>query len=70
LLVTVISEIISADLTPTLRRQDHTISPSAFKRPRQERHPRPPHPRPALVTLRNAPLNGTGCDEYKPICDF
>ena len=31
-----------------------------FRRPRQERHPRPPHPRPALMTLRNAPLNGTG----------
>ena len=31
-----------------------------FRRPGQERHPRPPHPRPALVTLRNAPLNGTG----------
>ena len=30
------------------------------RRPGQERHPRPPHPRPALVTLRNAPLNGTG----------
>jgi hypothetical protein len=31
-----------------------------FQRPRQERHPRPPHPRPALMTLRNAPLDGTG----------
>ena len=31
-----------------------------FRYPRQERHPRPPHPRPALMTLRNAPLNGTG----------
>jgi hypothetical protein len=31
-----------------------------FKRPRQKRHPRPQHPRPALLTLRNAPLNGTG----------
>ena len=31
-----------------------------FTRPRQEHHPRPPHPRPALLTLRNAPLNGTG----------
>jgi hypothetical protein len=31
-----------------------------FRLPRQERHPRPPHPRPALMTLRNAPLDGTG----------
>src|ERR1700730_4226049 len=29
-----------------------------FKRPRQERHPRPPHPAPRFVTLRNAPLSG------------
>ena len=57
------SALAGANLTPTLRRQDHTISPSAFKRPRQERHPRPPHPRPALVTLRNAPLNGTGWEQ-------
>jgi hypothetical protein len=26
-----------------------------FRRPRQEHPPRPPHPRPALMTLRNAP---------------
>jgi len=31
-----------------------------FQRPRQERQPRPLHPRPALVTLRNAPPDGTG----------
>ena len=41
-----------------------------FKRPRQERHPRPPLPRPALVTLRNAPLNGTGCGGYRLIFNF
>ena len=35
-----------------------------LQRPRQERHPRPPHPRPALVTLRNAPLGGSGCEIY------
>jgi hypothetical protein len=54
------SALAGANLTPTLRRQDHTISPSAFRRPRQECHQRPPHPRPALVTLRNAPPSGTG----------
>ena len=31
-----------------------------LKYPRQEHHPRPPHPSPALMTLRNAPLSGTG----------
>jgi hypothetical protein len=31
-----------------------------LRRPRQERRPRPPLPRPALVTLRNAPPDGTG----------
>jgi hypothetical protein len=37
---------ISANLTPASRRQDHTTSPSASQRPRQKRHPRPPHPAP------------------------
>jgi hypothetical protein len=36
----------SANLTPASRRQDHTTSPSASTRPRQKRHPRPPHPAP------------------------
>jgi len=40
-----------------------------FRRPRQGRYPRPPHPRPALVTLRNAPLNGTGWHTYILILD-
>src|ERR1700719_2830039 len=35
-----------------------------FKRPRQERHPRPPHPAPRFVTLRNAPLSGRDGSEY------
>ena len=38
-----------------------------FRRPGQDRHPRPPHPRPALVTLRNAPLNGTGWRSYSSV---
>jgi hypothetical protein len=33
--------------------------------PRQEHLPRPPHPSPALVTLRNAPLSGTGRRTYR-----
>jgi hypothetical protein len=35
-----------------------------LKYPRQEHHPRPPHPSPASVTLRNAPSVGTGRWEY------
>jgi hypothetical protein len=35
-----------------------------LKHPRQEHHPRPPHPSPALVTLRNAPLLGQDSGEY------
>ena len=60
LLVTVAGAIASADLTPTLRLSGPHDFAVRFRRPRQERHPRPPHPRPALVTLRNAPLGGTG----------
>jgi hypothetical protein len=41
-------QINSADLTPASRRQDHTTSPSASLRLRQERNLRPPYsaPRP------------------------
>ena len=35
-----------ANLTPASRRQDHTTSPSASRRPRLWRRPRPPHPAP------------------------
>src|SRR5471030_2804363 len=35
-----------------------------LKRFRQRRRPRPPHPRPALMTLRNAHLSGTGWREF------
>jgi hypothetical protein len=45
--------------------------PHAFavhiRRLRQRRHPRPPHPRPASMTLANAPLSGTGCKSYSSI---
>src|SRR4030081_1447271 len=46
--------------------------PHAFavhlKRFRQRRRQCPPHPRPALMTLRNAPLSGTGWQIIEVIC--
>jgi hypothetical protein len=45
-LVTVIGGVASADLTPASRRQDHTTSPSAGWRSRQQHRLRPPHPTP------------------------
>ena len=53
-----LAEIYSADLTPASGRQDHTTSPSASRRPRLWRRPRPPHPAPTFVTMANAPLPG------------
>jgi hypothetical protein len=44
------------NLTPASGRQNHTTSPSASGIARQARRPRPPHPAPRFVTLRNAPL--------------
>ena len=52
--------LLSANLTPALRRQDHTLLPSASRAIRQRRDPRPSHPRPTSVTIANAPLSGTG----------
>ena len=46
LFVTVIGGIASTDLTPASRRQDHTTSPSARQRSRQQRRLRPSHPTP------------------------
>jgi hypothetical protein len=54
-LVTVIGEIFFTNLTPASRRQDHTTSPSADKRSRQQRRPRPPHPCPTFVTIAKRP---------------
>jgi hypothetical protein len=65
--VTVTGGVLTADLTPALRRQDHTYSPYASAPSRLSAHPRPPLPRPALLTLRNAPLSGTGCKSYSAI---
>jgi hypothetical protein len=47
--VTVAGGVLPADLTPV----------------RQRRPPRPPLPRPASVTLRDAPLSGTGFRKYR-----
>ena len=63
-------EIIPRSLTPASRRQAHTTSPSAGKRPRLGRRLRPPHPAPRFVTLRNAPSVGRDSCEYKVIWVF
>jgi hypothetical protein len=49
-----------------LRRQDHTTSPSARLRPRQQRNLRPSHPRPTFVTIAKRPsvVGRDGC-RYK-----
>jgi hypothetical protein len=57
---TVIRAALSSNLTPALGVSGPHDFAVHFRRPGQERHPRPPHPRPASVTLRNAPLSGTG----------
>jgi hypothetical protein len=51
---------IIANLTPALRRQDHTTSPSAIASfVHAKKHVttllRPPHPVPTFVTMANAP---------------
>jgi hypothetical protein len=62
--VTVIGGVLTADLTPALRRQDHTLSLVRLSAVRPTAPPRPPHPRPASMTLANAPLGGTGFRKY------
>jgi hypothetical protein len=41
-----VTRSIIANLTPASGRQDHTASPSASWRARQQRNSRPPHPAP------------------------
>jgi hypothetical protein len=53
------------DLTPASRRQDHTTSPSASQRSRQQRRLRPPHPVPTSVTIAKRPSCGTGRRGYR-----
>jgi hypothetical protein len=51
-----LADVYSANLTPASRRQDHTTSPSASPRSRQQRSPRPPHPVPYVRDDRETPL--------------
>src|ERR1700688_3549348 len=50
--------LLLADLTPASGCQDHTTSHVRLRRRRLRHPPRPPHPAPRFVTLRNAPLSG------------
>ena len=50
------SVLLGTDLTPASRRQDHTTSPSASQRSRQQRRLRPPHPAPYVRDDRETPL--------------
>src|SRR3984957_18348683 len=47
--------LLLENLTPASGRQDHTTSPSADKRSRQQRRLRPSHPRPTFVTIAKRP---------------
>jgi hypothetical protein len=55
LFATIIGEISFTNLTPASGRQDHTTSPSAEKRSRQQRCLRPSHPCPTFVTIAKRP---------------
>jgi len=59
-----------ANLTPASGRQDHTTSPSASGVARPAPPPRPPHPAPNVLTMRNAPPEGHGMVRHiQLICD-
>jgi hypothetical protein len=60
LFATVISRVFSQDLTPASGRQDHTTSPSASQRSRQQRQLRPSHPVPNVRDDRETPLVRAG----------
>jgi hypothetical protein len=60
-LATIINGSLPADLTPASGCQDHTTSPSATCAVRLTHAVASTASRPALVTLANAPLCGTGC---------
>jgi hypothetical protein len=49
-----------ANLTPASRRQDHTTSPSACRRPRRLAPPASTAPRPAFVTIAKRPSEWDG----------
>ena len=61
---------LPANLTPASGRQDHTTSPSASSTRPSSAPPRPPHPAPRFVTLRNAPRLERDGQGYRLICDF
>src|ERR1700733_9467153 len=71
-LATVTPEKLSLlkNLTPASRCQDYTTSPSARKRPRLKAPLASTASCPALVTLANAPLGGTGRREYSADFQF
>jgi hypothetical protein len=56
--------LLLKNLMPASGHQDHATSPSAASIARQARRPRPPHPAPTFVTLRNAPPSGAGPNRY------
>jgi hypothetical protein len=60
LVVTIAGEISFTDLTPASGRQDHTTSPSARMRSRQQRRSRPSHPNPTFVTIAKRPFVWAG----------
>jgi hypothetical protein len=47
--------LLLENLTPTIERQDHTTSPSARVRSRQQRNSRPSHPNLTFVTIAKRP---------------
>jgi hypothetical protein len=47
--------LLLENLTPASGRQDHTASPSARVRSRQQRRSRPSHPNPTFVTIAKRP---------------
>ena len=72
ILDTVAAEMSSLPGASEIRQLDASVEASGphvftvrLKHPRQEHHPRPPHPSPASVTLRNAPLLGQDSDGYR-----
>ena len=60
--------LLLKNLTPASRCQDHTTSHVRVRHRRLQHHPRPPHPAPRFVTLRNAPLSGRDDENIALIC--
>jgi len=67
---TVARSVLTANLTPASRRQDHTTSPSASKTPSSEAPPASIASNPASVTIAIRPSSGVDGRGYKVICDF